>query len=278
MMRYKRPPEPPAFAARAAAEIARLQAAVAQGGKPKVTKGIWQDFKSAFSEAQHGRCGYCEAPVTVGQYGDVEHFAPKSEVREFVDWQAEQGREQTSAAKVRGRNPSRKWTLGYWWLAYDWKNYLLSCSVCNSVWKGNLFPVKQPPVRGMPAQSQQEIPLLLNPYGRRDPASHLRFRPDGAVEAFHRSSFGLETIRTCGLDRKALRQERCWTTARAYAAVAEVRRESRDPGWDPSTSTALKDLYWLGQISAPFPGVARTIIRQELGPLTWSQLDGLFGE
>ena len=278
MMLYKRPPEPPAFAARTAAEVARIQAAVAQGQKPKVTKGIWRDFKAAFAEAQHGRCGYCELPVIAGQPGDVEHYAPKSEVREFVDWQTEHGQEQPNAEKVTGRNPARKWTLGYWWLAYDWKNYLLACSACNSVWKGNLFPVKQPPARGMPAQSQPEIPLLLNPYGPRDPARHLRFRPDGAVEALRRSSFGLETIRTCGLDRMALRQARRWVTERAYAQVAQVLRESQDPGWDSSTSIALKDLHWLGQDGAPFPGAARAIIRQELGPLTWAQLDALFGE
>ena len=47
--------------------------------------------------------------------GDVEHFRPKSAVLDDP---------------LHG---------GYWWLAYDFQNYLLSCSLCNRVRKKTRF-------------------------------------------------------------------------------------------------------------------------------------------
>src|SRR4051812_10882784 len=46
--------------------------------------------------AMHGRvCAYCQSDLPHNDPGDVEHFRPKSE---------------------------------YWWLAYEFANYLLSCA------------------------------------------------------------------------------------------------------------------------------------------------------
>jgi uncharacterized protein (TIGR02646 family) len=58
--------------------------------------------------AMHGRvCAYCQCGLPPNDPGDVEHFRPKSE---------------------------------YWWLAYQFKNYLLSCSRCNRNCKKADFP------------------------------------------------------------------------------------------------------------------------------------------
>lgn len=276
MMLYKRPPRPDGFEDRVAAEARRIRSAVQRGEKPAITKSLWRDFKAVFSIAQDGRCGYCEIPVTASHFGDVEHFAPKSAVSQFGNWEAEQGQETEGQATLKNRSPSQRWPRGYWWLAYDWNNYLLACQVCNSVWKGNLYPVKQPPPRGEPAETQQELVLLLNPFGRRDPARHLRFTVDGSVEPLNGSSYGLETIRTCGLGRRELVNRRSWATTRAYGAVFLARREIA-MNVPADESKGMKDLYELGQLGAPFPGVTRAIIRQELG-LSWSDLEDLFGE
>lgn len=59
--------------------------------------------------AMHGRsCAYCDRELPGNDRGDVEHFRPKSI---------------------------------YWWLAYSFDNYLLACSVCNSAYKGEKFPL-----------------------------------------------------------------------------------------------------------------------------------------
>ncbi len=57
----------------------------------------------------HGKaCAYCQGQLTPSDRGDVEHFRPKS---------------------------------AYWWLAYAFDNYLLSCARCNRVRKGPRFPL-----------------------------------------------------------------------------------------------------------------------------------------
>jgi uncharacterized protein (TIGR02646 family) len=59
--------------------------------------------------AMHGRaCAYCQRNLPGSDRGDVEHFRPKET---------------------------------YWWLAYEFVNYLLSCTVCNSSLKGRKFPL-----------------------------------------------------------------------------------------------------------------------------------------
>ncbi|HKH46179.1 MAG TPA: hypothetical protein VKM72_16075 [Thermoanaerobaculia bacterium] len=59
--------------------------------------------------AFHGRvCAYCQCELPRNDPGAVEHFRPKSI---------------------------------YWWLAYDFTNYFLSCRVCNSECKMDKFPL-----------------------------------------------------------------------------------------------------------------------------------------
>ncbi len=59
--------------------------------------------------ATHGRvCAFCLSELTRGDRGDVEHFRPKSL---------------------------------YFWLAYSFENYLLSCLRCNRTFKGDRFPL-----------------------------------------------------------------------------------------------------------------------------------------
>jgi len=61
--------------------------------------------------AMHGRvCAYCQCHLPPNDPGDVEHFRPKSR---------------------------------YWWLAYDFVNYLLSCAACNRHRKKEKFPLAQ---------------------------------------------------------------------------------------------------------------------------------------
>jgi uncharacterized protein (TIGR02646 family) len=69
--------------------------------------------------AMHGRtCAYCGCDLPRNDRGDVEHFRPKAQ----VDDDLEHG--------------------GYWWLAYSFENYLLSCRPCNSNRKKNSFPLR----------------------------------------------------------------------------------------------------------------------------------------
>lgn len=273
MIRLRRPPEPEGFAAAVAKAQRRVEQAIAAGEKPAFAD-VWGAFKAVYSEAQRGRCGYCEIAVIAGQAGDVEHFAPKSDVRAFNGTPGEEGVQQPNKASLKGRKPAQLSDVGYWWLAYDWRNYLLSCRTCNSDWKGNLFPVREPPARqAPPCQQTVEDVLLLNPFGRRDPARHLQFNADGSVEPRGNSAIGRETIRTVGLHRAALVQERRWVISQAReAAVRAV--EEQNAGKAPTKNSGLEDLHALGAPDAPFPGATRAVIRQVLG-FSWDDIDAL---
>jgi hypothetical protein len=271
VIRLLRPPEPPTFAPRVKDARTALAKDVAAGNDPKV-KELWGDFKPVFSEAQRGRCGYCELSVTAGQPGDVEHFAPKSNVRGFDGTLGEEGRQQAHNANLKDRRPALVSKFGYWWLAYEWSNYLLSCRVCNSSWKGTLYPVKQPPARVVPPTSssaQGEVPLLLNPFDD-EPADHLLFNADGSVEPWNSSDYGRETIRTVGLHRTALVLERAYAIKRAHEVMERAAAAAKRGETAPQNS-ALRELFDLGRPEAYFPGAVRTVIAQTFG-VRWDDL------
>ncbi len=69
----------------------------------------WGKAKKQLLAETHNKCAYCEAPTAQVAYGDVEHYRPKSK---------------------------------YWWLAYSYENYLVSCQLCNQKYKKAKFPTK----------------------------------------------------------------------------------------------------------------------------------------
>jgi hypothetical protein len=274
MMRYPRPRKPSNFEETVRAKRAEVQA---NPNNPTLQfTALWSAFKPVFSEAQGGKCGYCEIAVTGGQDGDVEHYAPKSEVAVLPTNPTMWGEELPNSSRVRGRRPQQLSAAGYWWLAYDWGNYLLACAVCNQKWKGTVFPIREPPPRTLPpAEVVSESSLLLHPFGRADPAVHLRFNEDGSVEPWRSSRRGLETIKTVGLDRPSIRVFRRFPVSDAYQAIRELA-DARANGNAAAEDRALRDLARLGESGRQFSGCVRAIVRQELG-LTWDQVEAAVG-
>ena len=112
------------------------------------------EVKESLKISHNRKCAYCERHLN-GDFGDVEHFRPKGG---YVD-------ERTQ----RIEKP------GYWWLAYDWSNLLLSCSECNRSCKKNNFPLMDESQRNVLQRDvSSEQPLLINP-GEEDPSDHIEF-------------------------------------------------------------------------------------------------------
>jgi hypothetical protein len=291
VLRLRRPDKPAIFDARVEKVIERVreaiekyrQEAIGNGvnragqkvKKPTISDAVWAKFKHHLMEAQLGRCGFCECPILDIQYGDVEHFAPKNEVSEFDGTPGEEGTQVPWSTSVQDRRPRVVADTGYWWLAYDWGNYLLACSACNSVWKGSLFPVRQPPARTLPPADLPlpEEPLILDPYGPQDPADHITFRADGDVEPL--TELGRETIRVLGLHRVGLVMWRRLVLENAYRAVADAMAQQQR-GAPVAKNSGLTDLHRMGRTNQLFPGAVRAVIRQQID-LTWEDLDGVFG-
>ncbi len=167
-----------------------LHQAEYDGGKISFTfdAGIYASraVKNALIKAQHGKCCFCERKT--GDDGDVEHFRPKAGFRQ-----------------------SPKGSLlrpGYYWLAYDWDNLLLSCSACNQRHKRNHFPLANPEQRAKSHTDDitHETPLFLHPV-QQDTEHHIGFRKEIPF-AINGSPAGKATIEALGLNRELLNEVR----------------------------------------------------------------------
>ncbi len=77
--------------------------------KNAINKYNQPEVKEALVGMFHGKCAYCESQIRIVDYGDIEHFYPKSEYTDFT---------------------------------FEWTNLLLSCKICNnSKHKGTKFPL-----------------------------------------------------------------------------------------------------------------------------------------
>jgi uncharacterized protein (TIGR02646 family) len=118
---------------------------------------IWKDLKEWLLELSHGKCWYSESKEIFSFY-DVDHFRPKSRATQLDGTERE----------------------GYWWLAFDWRNYRISGSIGNRPHQGednkirgkaDYFPLK----KGSPEATDHncdlcdEIIYLLDPTDPDDP-------------------------------------------------------------------------------------------------------------
>jgi uncharacterized protein (TIGR02646 family) len=121
------------------------------------------------------KCAYCESNYGAVSDGDVEHFRPKGKVNE--------------------KNPQ---TPGYYWLANDWDNLLLSCQHCNqrrnhilygetsleASGKLDQFPLSDETKRvnnhGATLEEEEKVRLLLNPC-KDKPEDHFEYDKEKAL-------------------------------------------------------------------------------------------------
>jgi uncharacterized protein (TIGR02646 family) len=172
-----------------------------------------RQVKQALKTAQHGKCAYCESKMLHISHGDVEHFRPKG------GWQ------QQAVDPVS--------TSGYYWLAYEWSNLLLSCSICNQR-KKNQFPLQDPNQRAKSHHEglAAEIPMLVHP-AEEDPEAHIGFREE---IAFPRSERGRISIEVLGLNRQELEEHR-------RSLYKLLRRTYEAARLDPSEQGNLQRLF-----------------------------------
>jgi uncharacterized protein (TIGR02646 family) len=145
------------------------------------------EVREALLTAQHNKCCYSEAKLVLDQ-PHVEHFRPKG--------------------RVQPDEKERYIYPGYYWLAYDWSNLLLSKPVPNTSYKRTLFPLLDESKRNRNHRDRNaEEPALIHP-AEEDPRDHIRF--DGAmIYSYLGSVRGRKTIELLGLDSRIdLRSDR----------------------------------------------------------------------
>ncbi len=111
---------------------------------------VWRDLKPVLEELIGKKCWYCEV-IQSRSDKEVEHFRPKKKV-----WDVQ---------------PKHN---GYFWLAFNYKNFRYSCQFCNKRrkdvvnnrigGKGNYFPLADESKRArIPGDESREVPILLDP-------------------------------------------------------------------------------------------------------------------
>ena len=159
---------------------------IAKAGRYEEKAAIWSEVKPAFMRLQHSKCAFCERKFEDPQYSaiefDVEHFRPKSAVVAWPD---------------PVRHPRLAYTFptggahreGYYWLAYDIRNYAAACKVCNTILKLNYFPIagRRGNAVATVAELASEGSLLCYPIGDLDddPEDVITFEATTAVPATH---------------------------------------------------------------------------------------------
>jgi uncharacterized protein (TIGR02646 family) len=194
-----------------------------------------ETVKQALREAQHRKCAFCESKFAHISYGDVEHFRPKA------GWRQEE-------AEPLGRP-------GYYWLAYDWANLFLSCTLCNQQFKKNLFPLQTPERRARNHKDDvtAEDPLLIDP-AEDDPEALISFREE-VPYALKGNARGEATIRTLGLRREELAEQR-----RKHLSLVKALRRLIALR-DPEAEEARDLLQRMQQDSEEYASMTRAFLR-----------------
>ena len=197
-------PEWDGWKAHAAEATQDLVHQMATQGSCTVNKALYKCTKSELFEAFHGKCAYCESRIEHTHPGDVEHFRPKGGVAE----------EDNNPVMVAGPDGAMVPHPGYYWLAYDWRNLLPSCSSCNRlsktkegrrIGKGTRFPVADFRATA-PGEEAEEQPLLLHPAFDR-PENHLTFDGNTGIIGY-KTARGRACVELLGLNRDGLPEER----------------------------------------------------------------------
>ena len=191
MIRIVRGRPPQGFQRRSAAgreELLRqhqrhTSAAASEPFKPVFDAKVWNAAKDKLRRVQHCKCAYTEA--TLEDVKHVEHFRPKG--------------------SVRNQKGSQRHHPGYFWLAYEWENLLLTNAQVN-IDKSDCFPLAKPSRRAVsPSGSlDDEEPVLIDP-AQEDPREHIRFHNDAPYGITDR---GRGTVDMLGLDQAYLREKR----------------------------------------------------------------------
>lgn len=218
----------------------------------------WRAAKEQLIAEAKGKCAYCEAPLTTVSFGDVEHYRPKSK---------------------------------YWWLAYCYENYLVSCQLCNQKFKGDKFPIKNSKMKGPSIRkdtpdtfieknagklapdplNREEIsgfaklhnmerPYLLNPYYD-DPNKYFAWRADDnlrEVELIPSNAksrdFSDIAISNYGLNRQELKENR-WMVYSFFIILKDTLNER---GLSQEIRIRIENqIKIMQEQDAPFAGMVR---------------------
>lgn len=226
---------------------------------------IWRNLKADLMGLSDQKCWYCETK-DLGADNAVDHYRPKNRVRLTTG----------------------EYAPGYWWLAFDWRNYRFSCQYCNSKrttaetsgGKHDYFPILKEKNRGAPEaktnQLDAEQPLLLDPTKPAD-IRLITFEKDGSAvptygkkknEFLYQRAKQSIDLYHLQLIRKKKERARIWAEVEGHLEKAEPHRAGWEEGKLAATTAyndAISPLRKLIARDAEFQGAAKAALRAAQG-------------
>jgi uncharacterized protein (TIGR02646 family) len=216
-----------AWLAKADNLLSKLKAAKSAAARSRIINknaALWGDLKQWLLQMSHQKCWFSEATDCFSHF-DVEHFRPKKSSRDADGTKRD----------------------GYWWLAFDWKNFRI-CGNAGNRKKGTYFPLRAGCARCLPhGDIRYEDPQLLDPTNNHDP-SVISFNMEGeAMAAAHvsdswekeRAAFSIKQYHLnfppLAAKRKVIWNE-CWRRIQDY--LVELNRYYAD-----KTNTIAKNQF-----------------------------------
>lgn len=240
----------------------------AGGSKPKFEAYSDKALKAELFELFNDKCAYCEMPLAIGANPDVEHFRPKASI-------------DTGKGQLQP---------GYYWLATEWNNLLLSCQFCNrqqwhltqgearlKLGKLDQFPLADEDQRVRspeePIEREEPVRLLVQPCIDTDAEEHFRFDREGRI--YGETAKGRKSIMVYALIRKGLvdaRQEQVLQLTRQFTRVRDaaknlwraLRRDDDPEEVDDlhrQLDDTLADLERFFDVRSPYLAMKRQFIR-----------------
>ena len=123
---------------------------------------------------------------------------------------------------------------GYWWLAYNYKNFRLSCEKCNRSFgeggKVDYFPLQEGVIPATPESDLEEGILLLDPLNE-DDTRLIDFDDNGNVVALSNEQWEVERVRFsdkiynlgCFSEARRERRQQCKSALEMYEMVYETK-------------------------------------------------------
>jgi hypothetical protein len=234
---------------------------------PRFNEDLWTEFKDRLLKSVFGnKCAYCESSKPARWPVHVEHFRPKG----AVEYRKE-GDETLYPAKTIDPDGKEIDHPGYFWLAYNWRNLLPSCSHCNTGnGKNAQFPISEgkpyvflrkvtpadgdmyarafpsPTWKGMYYLAPEDLndvedPLLLNPCVQK-PSEHIRFGVGGVATGL--TPQGKHSMDVFDLRDEDLRQERqeAQESGLTKYLILMVGYKTQGKPFDKARELALKNL------------------------------------
>lgn len=204
---------------------------------------VWSDLKVHLEKLSFGKCWYSEAR-DIFSYYHVEHFRPK----------------------LRCVDDDGNETQGYWWLAFNWKNYRICGSVGNSI-KGDRFMVRRNKSTTPIDKLDDEVIYLLDPTDPDDPKK-ITFTPEGIAKPLSVNPSDWDylradyTIRITGLndfDRLVDERKRKWQKCSKKIRMTQELMDEQNTSPSATIKADIKtNMEWFRKKIAPCTELSAT--------------------